>query len=83
MQWNLENTTNLLVWAQAPYWGKRRKNSVPAKKKIGEQSEPSSVVVPTTKLASLTVIFPTNVFHPFFLAFSPTTEPAWSQATNL
>ena len=81
MQWNLEDTTNLLVWAQAPYWGKRRKCW--QKKKIGEQSEPSSVVVPTTKLASLTVIFPTNVLHPFFLAFSPTTEPAWSQATNL
>ena len=82
MQWNLEDTTNLLVWAQAPYLGEKEK-MLAKKKKIGEQSEPSSVVVPTTKLASLTVIFPTNVLHPFFLAFSPTTEPAWSQATNL
>ena len=22
MQWNLEDTTNLLVWAQAPHWGR-------------------------------------------------------------
>ena len=59
---------------------KEKKLGAGKKKKIGEQSEPSSVVVPTTKLASLTVIFPTKVLHPFFLAFSPTTEPAWSQA---
>ena len=68
MQWSLEDTTNLLVWAQAPHWGKSRKKSVLAKKTKSASEASQALVLPTTKLASLTAIFPIS---PLFSAFSP------------